>query len=174
MTPVLRRGIFWATLALAVAGALVASTCNGGVPPRRTSSGGGPGTGPDGGLPVLTIGGARIRVEVAATVDERADGLMHRTPDSLPWDQGMLFIYPEDRFLSFWMRNTEIPLSIAFIRNNGRICEIHDMAPFDETSTESSEPGRYALEVHQGWFDQSGVRVGDRVKGLSSLPEAKE
>ena len=124
------------------------------------------------GLVSLTVGDAKIWVEVAGTEDDRARGLMFR--DSMAWNRGMIFLYPRDRILSFWMKNTRIPLSIAFIANNGRIVEIRDMKPFDETSIFSELPGRYALEANAGWFEKSGVGVGDRVVGLSSLPPGEE
>lgn len=112
----------------------------------------------------LVVGSAELRVEVAETEAERALGLMHR--ESLEWDRGMLFIFPVDRYMNFWMKNTYIPLSIAFIRSDGVITEIQHMKPLTTESHFSQLPGRYALEVNEGWYRAHGVRVGDPVKGL--------
>jgi uncharacterized membrane protein (UPF0127 family) len=76
----------------------------------------------------------------------------------------MLFVYDNDQTMSFWMRNTYVPLSIAFIASDGRIIEIRDMYPLDETSVKSGRSVRYALEVPQGWFSRAGVRAGDVLK----------
>jgi len=108
----------------------------------------------------------KITVEIARTDEERAKGLMFR--ESLPDGQGMLFIFDRDQQLSFWMKNTLIPLSIAFIASNGHIVEIKDMKPRDLTSVNSSIPVRYALEVPQGWFQRVNVRHGDVVKIINN------
>jgi len=105
---------------------------------------------------------AEITVEIARTDEERSKGLMYRK--DLPDGQGMLFIFERDQQLSFWMKNTIIPLSIAFIASNGHIVDIKDMRPRDLTSIQSSIPVRYALEVPQGWFQRVNVRHGDVVK----------
>ena len=86
---------------------------------------------------------------------------MHR--DSLEDGYGMLFIFEKDQVLSFWMKNTFIPLSIAYITSDGRIVDIKDMYPLDESSVVSSRSVRYALEVPQGWFSRAGVHLGDIV-----------
>jgi uncharacterized membrane protein (UPF0127 family) len=108
-----------------------------------------------------------VRVEVADNPFERARGLMYRT--ALGVNRGMLFIYPEEERLSFWMRNTLIPLSIAFIDSERRIVDIQDMKPLDDEppSYVSTDPAQYALEVNRGFFERRGVQVGDRVE----LPE---
>jgi uncharacterized membrane protein (UPF0127 family) len=113
---------------------------------------------------VLTITRAdssavEITVEIARTEDEKAQGLMHRK--KLPDGQGMIFIYDRDQQMSFWMKNTVIPLSIAFIAADGRIIEIKDMQPLDLSAVRSSRSVRYALETPQGWFDRAGVQPGD-------------
>ena len=81
----------------------------------------------------------------------------------------MLFVYPDEQDLSFWMKNTLIPLSIAYIDAQGRIVDIQDMKPLDDDPPNyvSAEPAKYALEVNQGFFDEHGVKVGDRAE----LPE---
>jgi uncharacterized membrane protein (UPF0127 family) len=108
-----------------------------------------------------------IKAELARTQEERSQGLMRRT--YLADGRGMLFIFDRDQILSFWMKNTLIPLSIAFIAADGRIIEIKDMQPHDLSSVVSSRSVRYALEVPQGWFDRAGVRTGDIVnlKGIA-------
>jgi uncharacterized membrane protein (UPF0127 family) len=103
-----------------------------------------------------------IKAEIASTADERSKGLMHRK--KLPDGEGMLFVFERDGVQSFWMKNTYIPLSIAFISSDGRIIEIKDMYPHDENSVTSSRSVRYALEVPQGWFSRTGVRIGDNLK----------
>jgi uncharacterized membrane protein (UPF0127 family) len=109
-------------------------------------------------------GGERVEVEAEIAEDEakRRKGLMERT--ELAEDAGMLFVYDREQPLSFWMRNTVIPLSIAYIDAEGRIADIQDMQPLDETPHPSAEPARYALEVNQGFFEERGVEVGDEVE----------
>ena len=121
---------------------------------------------PNTGLPTtkLTIGSHALTAEVAATDRTRQVGLMHRF--SLPPDHGMLFVHDAPRMLSFWMRNTYVPLSIAFIDAKGRIINIEDMAPHDERTTWSTAPALYALEMKKGWFAQNGIGPGMEVKGL--------
>jgi uncharacterized membrane protein (UPF0127 family) len=104
-----------------------------------------------------------ITVEIARTIEERNKGLMHRK--KLPDGKGMLFVFQRDEQHSFWMKNTLIPLSIAFISSDGRIIEIRDMQPHDTNSVRSSRSVRYALEVPQGWFNRAGVKPGDVVSG---------
>jgi uncharacterized protein len=114
-------------------------------------------------------GGKRVEVlvEIADGPFERMRGLMYRT--ALGRDRGMLFVYEEEQELSFWMRNTFIPLSIAFIDSERRIVDIQNMRPLDDRPPHyvSSEPAQYALEVNRGFFEQRDVIVGDRVE----LPE---
>ena len=115
----------------------------------------------------LTIGSHKIVAEIAATQDDRATGLMNRF--SLQPDRGMLFVFERSEPLAFWMKNTYIPLSIAFIDESGRIVNIDDMAPQTEASHWSSAPSRYALEMRKGWFVQHGVKAGDRVEGIPGV-----
>jgi uncharacterized protein len=138
-----------------------------GTPARKKDTTSGPS-----GLRTLTIdtsGGKKVevRVEVADDLFGRARGLMYRT--ALGVNRGMLFVYPDERELSFWMKNTLIPLSIAFIDSERRIVDIQDMKPLDDKppSYVSADPAQYALEVNQGFFEKRGVKVGDRVE----LPE---
>ena len=102
-----------------------------------------------------------VRVEIADEPDEQAQGLMNRT--ALGEDRGMLFVFDEEATLSFWMRNTLIPLSVAYIDSEGRIVDIQKMEPLDDEPPQyvSAEPAQYALEVNQGFFEERGVEVGN-------------
>ena len=113
---------------------------------------------------VASGGDVRVQVEVADDTDEMQKGLMGRT--ALAEDAGMLFVYPEERELSFWMKDTLIPLSIAFMDAEGRIVDLQDMKALDDRPPHytSAEPARYALEVNEGFFDERGVEVGDRAR----------
>ncbi len=102
--------------------------------------------------------------EVAFTQKGRTIGLMFR--DSLDKDHGMLFIYPQEQNLSFWMKNTKIPLSIAFINSKEIITQIDSMTPYSLMSHTSKEKVKYALEMEHGWFRKNGIKVGSKV-GLS-------
>jgi len=121
---------------------------------------------PNTGLPTikLGIGSREVTAEVAANEAQRSTGLMYRF--SMPPDHGMLFVFDEVRPLSFWMRNTYVALSIAFIDAQGRILNIEEMAPHDERSTWSAGPALYALEMRKGWFAQNGIGPGATVRGL--------
>ena len=103
-----------------------------------------------------------VMVEVANTPEQREQGLMHRK--GLKDGDGMLFIFERDEILSFCMKNTIIPLSIAYIAHDGRIVEIHDMQPGNLSPIQSSRSARYALEVPQGWFGRVGIEIGDRLE----------
>lgn len=113
---------------------------------------------------MIEVGGHTMRVEVADDGARRAQGLMNR--DSLPADEGMLFVYPVVEPRSFWMKNTRIPLSIAYIDQGGRIVAIKDLQPMSTRSVPSGAPALYALEVNQGWFAKKGVLPGAVVTGL--------
>jgi len=110
----------------------------------------------------VELNGTRVNVEVAAEADQRARGLMYREEIGENW--GMLFVYDKQQTLSFWMENTTIPLSIAFIDRDLVVRDIQDMRPLDgKTRHVSSVPVTYALEVNQGWFARNGIRVGTTV-----------
>lgn len=118
-------------------------------------------------LPVVTFNPdsgreAALVVEIASSPEERRRGLMGRR--SLPADAGMLFVFPEDSEAAFWMKDTLVPLSIAFVSADGRVIGIQDMLPMDETLHYSPAPYRYAIEANQGWFQAHGVTVGDEVR----------
>jgi len=122
-------------------------------------------------LPVtkIKVGAHAVDAEVAATPREREIGLMYRF--NLPADHGMLFVFPEPQPLAFWMRNTFIPLSIAFIDAEGRILNVEDMAARDESTVPSRGAALYALEMRKGWFAERNLGPGARVTGLP--PAAK-
>jgi len=110
----------------------------------------------------LSVGGQQFDVELAVTPEQRREGLMYR--DRLGEREGMLFVFDAERMLTFWMRNTPLPLSIAFIDGRGVIVHITDMVPFSEVPVSSRVPARFALEVNQGAFERAGVVVGDLVE----------
>jgi hypothetical protein len=116
----------------------------------------------------LLIGNARVVVEVASTENERERGLMFRS--SLADGEGMLFVFDKDDILAFWMKNTKIPLSLAYISSDGTIRQIVDLEPESLASIPSERSVRYALEVPRGWFSRAGVKVGDKVN-FGKLPE---
>jgi len=108
----------------------------------------------------IEMGGAAAVLEPAVTDAARQRGLMFRK--ELGADRGMLFVYPKRRFLAFWMKNTSIPLSIAFVRRDGKIINIEKMRPFlTEVTYESAEPCRFAIEMNRGWFERHGLKAGD-------------
>ena len=104
----------------------------------------------------------QVEVEIADDTAEQRRGLMERT--ELAENAGMLFVFDREAPRSFWMRNTLIPLSIAYIASDGRIVDIQDMQPLDDTSHPSAEPAQYALEVNQGFFAERGIEVGNVVE----------
>lgn len=112
----------------------------------------------------LTINGHKITAEVATTTEQVTTGLMYRF--SLKPDHGMVFVFDRSEQRAFWMKNTFIPLSIAFVSADGRIVNIDDMAPQDETTHLSRGPAMYAIEMRKGWFAERGIKAGDRVSGL--------
>jgi hypothetical protein len=109
----------------------------------------------------LSVGGVSVTAEIADTPALRERGLMGR--DSLPENHGMLFVYPDERQLSFWMRNTPLALDIAFVDGSGTIINIETMQPNDDENTFSSSPAMYALEMEAGWFEANGVEPGARI-----------
>lgn len=116
---------------------------------------------------LFEIRGVPVEIEVAVTPQEQQQGLMYR--DSMPENHGMLFVYPQPQYMSFWMKNTRIPLSIAFIREDGVISNIEDMEPqkgplVPSERYVSRQKSLYALEMNQGWFDKHGVKEGDQLE----------
>jgi len=119
----------------------------------------------------LTAGMYRITAEMANTPDTRQVGLMHR--ETMAENRGMVFVFDFDATHCMWMRNTLIPLSVAFLDAEGTILNIEDMAPQTEVNHCAVRPARYALEMNKGWFAQRGLNVGDRIGGVSKLRPAR-
>ena len=124
-------------------------------------------------LPVieLSIKNVKLKAEVAADNNSRMVGLMNRF--SLKPDTGMIFVFAESQPLGFWMKNTFVPLSIAYIDSKGVILNILDMKPHDETAHPSAGPALYALEMKQGWFKERGIVAGDKLVGLEKAGKGK-
>jgi uncharacterized membrane protein (UPF0127 family) len=120
-------------------------------------------------LPTVQLGAGMhlIRAEVAATDATRTLGLMHRT--ALAPNGGMLFVFEAPAPYCMWMKNTPLPLSVAFIDASGAIVNIADMQPHTEQSHCATAPVTYALEMRQGWFAERGIRAGERLRGLDKL-----
>jgi uncharacterized membrane protein (UPF0127 family) len=116
----------------------------------------------------IKVGAHPLKVEIAQTDPEREKGLMHRR--SMGANDGMLFIFAEPAYHSMWMKNTLIPLSVAFVDSEGVILNILDMEPQTLDSHMSAGPSVYAIETNKGWFAQKKIKAGDRVTGL---PKAK-
>jgi uncharacterized membrane protein (UPF0127 family) len=112
----------------------------------------------------LKIGTHALRVEVAATDPQRMTGLMNRP--RLGQDDGMLFIFDEPAYHAMWMKNTLIPLSVAFVDAQGTILNILDMEPETLDSHQSAGPSIYAIETNKGWFAARKIKAGDKVTGL--------
>jgi uncharacterized protein len=120
----------------------------------------------------LRIGSHRLVAELAVTTATRTVGLMNRF--SLRPDRGMLFVFDAPQPLAFWMKNTYVPLSIAFIAADGSILNIEDMSPRTETTHPSRGLALYALEMKKGWFADRGIGAGNRVEGLDKAPRARD
>ena len=112
----------------------------------------------------LSAGIHLIHAEVAATPAERERGLMDR--QEMGGNQGMVFLFDEPAMQCMWMKNTLIPLSVAFIGDDGRILNIEDMAPQTEDNHCAAKPARYALEMNRGWFAKHGISRGSKISGL--------
>jgi uncharacterized membrane protein (UPF0127 family) len=119
----------------------------------------------------LTVGTGTLDVEVASNKAQRSLGLMNRT--AMPESRGMLFVYPAPAYFCMWMKNTKIPLSVAFIDAQGRVINIEDMAPQTETNHCTQRNATYALEANQGWFTSHGVSAGSQIIGLEKAPQGE-
>lgn len=119
----------------------------------------------------LSITAHKLTAEVASTDDTRTTGLMHRR--MMPENRGMLFVFTNTQPLSFWMMNTYIPLSIAFVDEQGIIVNIDDMKPLTTDPHPSTKPAKYALEMNKGWFAKRGIKAGARIDGLKDAPPPK-
>ena len=111
----------------------------------------------------LTAGMHRIDAQVAATPEQRQVGLMYRK--EMPMHEGMLFAFEQAAVQCFWMKNTLLPLTAAFLADDGRIVNLVDMQPLQEKSPCSAEPVRYVLEMNQGWFGARRLKAGARLSG---------
>lgn len=112
----------------------------------------------------LEIGTARLSARVADDPQERERGLMH--VQTMGQDEGMVFVYPEATPRFFWMKDTPLPLDIAFVGADERIIKIAQMKPLDTMLTPSDAPTLWVVEAHAGWFARVGAAVGDRIVGL--------
>jgi uncharacterized protein len=116
----------------------------------------------------MKIAGHALKAEVAVSDAERAKGLMFR--EKMGKDDGMVFVFDEPGYHSIWMKNTLIPLSVAFVDTGGTILNIIDMAPHSENLNFSAGPARFAIETNKGWFAEKKIKAGDKVTGLPRLP----
>lgn len=120
------------------------------------------------GMLELTAGMYRIQAELAHTDATRQRGLMFRK--EMPEQQGMLFVFPAVAQHCMWMRNTLLPLSVAFLDEEGRIINVEEMAPKTENNHCAQRPARYALEMNRNWFKQRGLGAGAQIRGLERAP----
>jgi len=111
----------------------------------------------------LTVGMYRIDAQVAHTHEQRATGLMFRR--DMPLHEGMLFVFEQPAGQCFWMKNTLLPLTAAFVADDGTIVNLADMKPQTTDSHCSAQPVRYVLEMHQGWFAKRGIKAGTKLGG---------
>ena len=119
----------------------------------------------------LSANGHAIKAELATDDATRQKGLMFRS--KMGKNDGMLFVFPQVAYHAMWMRNTLIPLSVAYMDESGKIVSIHEMEPQTEISHQAAGPVRYALEMNAGWFSSNQVRPGDSIKGLDKAPKGK-
>jgi uncharacterized membrane protein (UPF0127 family) len=115
----------------------------------------------------LVTGMHAIRAEVADSMEARMQGLMYRK--EMPQGAGMVFVFDENAAHCMWMKNTLIPLSVAFIDQAGTIINIADMQPQSEQAHCATRPARFALEMNKGWFEQRGIKAGAKLGGLEKL-----
>ena len=126
-----------------------------------------------GAMPVIELnaGFHRIEAEVAANDRNRQLGLMNRK--AMPTQHGMLFVFTENNTHCMWMRNTLLPLSVAFLTEDGKVINIEDMQPQTDDNHCAKIPARYALEMNLGWFAQRGIKSGMKLNGLDKAPRAQ-
>jgi uncharacterized membrane protein (UPF0127 family) len=116
----------------------------------------------------VQIGGAEFRIEVARSEEQKARGLMYRR--SLGERKGMIFVYEADEHLTFWMKNTTLPLTLAFLSREGEILQIEELKPVSLNPVSSARAARYALELPAGSLQRLGVVPGDRVRLPADFP----
>ena len=126
---------------------------------------------PQTGLPtiVLKAGGQSVRADIASTEVTRQTGLMYR--QKMGKHEGMLFVFPDIGYHAMWMRNTLIPLSVAYLNERGLILSIHEMQALSDAAHQSAGPARFALEMNAGWFSANKVNAGDTIAGLEKAPK---
>ncbi|MDO8959158.1 MAG: DUF192 domain-containing protein [Rhodocyclaceae bacterium] len=124
-------------------------------------------------LPVMELqaGFHRIEAEVAHTQPARVQGLMQRR--EMPPQRGMLFVFPESDRHCMWMKNTLLPLAVAFLDDAGRIINVAEMQPGSEDNHCAARPARYALEMNAGWFARRGLKPGAVIGGIERAPVAR-
>ena len=121
-------------------------------------------------LPRITLSAGMhlIQAQVASTPEQRSIGLMHRR--EMPANEGMLFVFEQAQPQCFWMKNTLLPLTAAFVADDGMVVNLADMKPQTTDSHCSAKPVRFVLEMHQGWFDKRGLKAGSRLSGQPFMP----
>ena len=123
---------------------------------------------PPAGYAWVIFGADTVVAEVAASAEERSEGLMYR--DTVPDGTGMLFVFPDNAVRSFWMANTYVPLDIAYLDPSFRVVDIMAMEPLVTESYVSRAPAMYGLEVRQGWYAEQGIDVGDQAEIVFGVP----
>ena len=124
-------------------------------------------------MPLAELGAGmyRIEAEVAHTAQARQVGLMMRK--TMAPQRGMVFVFEHDATHCMWMKNTFLPLSVAFVDAQGKVINIEDMQPQSEDNHCAAAPARFALEMNLGWFRERGIKAGDVLRGLDRLPAAR-
>ncbi len=124
-------------------------------------------------MPLAELGAGmyRIEAEVAHTAQARQVGLMTRK--SMAPQHGMVFVFEQDATHCMWMKNTFLPLSVAFVDAQGKVINIEDMQPQTEDNHCAAAPARFALEMNLGWFRERGIKAGDILRGFDRLPAAR-
>ena len=117
----------------------------------------------------ITAGMYLVDTQVAATPQQRSTGLMFRP--QMPQGEGMLFVFDQANEQCFWMKNTLLPLTAAFVADDGTIVNLEDMKPHTTESHCSKEPVRYVLEMNQGWFEKKGIKAGTKLTGKPFTPK---
>lgn len=115
----------------------------------------------------LSIGGLKLVIEVAATPESRARGLMFRK--TLKANHGMLFVFPRENKLAFWMKNTGIPLSIIFVDKYSKVVSVKPLIPYSEKPVDSSKPAIYAIELNRTVCERNNIKPGMKVEGLTAI-----
>jgi uncharacterized membrane protein (UPF0127 family) len=164
-------GAFWLALAGALAGGCGSAETASGQDDggsRRAEFAPASASSPPAGHAWVIFGADTVLAEVAATAEERQEGLMYR--DEVPDGTGMLFVFPDNQIRSFWMANTYIPLDIAYLDPSFRVVDIVAMEPLITESYVSRAPAMYGLEVRQRWFGENGIAVGAQAQVVFGVP----